>query len=91
MKLNEMPTADDLAYVETAKTVTLAQAESLAIRYCAYMRAADAEQSRERDMDIVVWGGMLLEMHREIGSTLVDEESTETIIGYAKRRLEDEA
>ena len=75
----------------TDRTVTLAQAESLAIRYLAYMHAANAEQTRDRDLEIAVWGPRLLEMQREIGSTLVDEESTETIIGYAKRRLEDEA
>ena len=75
----------------TDRTVTLTQAESLAIRYCAYMIAARDEGRRDRDLEIAVWGPRLLEMQREIGSTLVDEESTETIIGYAKRRLEDEA
>lgn len=71
----------------TDRTVTLAQAESLAIRYCAYMRAADAE----KDLDIVVWGEMLLEVQREIGSTLMDEAATERTIEYAKRRLQDAA
>ena len=75
----------------TDRTVTLAQAERLAIRYCAYMIAAMDEGRRDRDLEIAVWGPRLLEMQREIGSTLVDEESTETIIEYAKRRLEDEA
>lgn len=75
----------------TDRTVTLAQAERLAIRYLAYMNAANAEQTRDGDLKIALWGPRLLEMQREIGSTLVDEESTETIIECAKRRLEDEA
>lgn len=58
------------------------QAESLATRYGAF-RATDMSNYR----DISLWGGMLLEIQRETGVEMYENEWLEKVIAYSDNAL----
>lgn len=65
-------------------TITCDAARRLAIRYAAFGQACDIGN----DIDMIVWGDMLLEVQEETGIELFDPENTRLIVSLARRRRE---
>lgn len=61
--------------------ITVEQATSLATRYGAF-RATDMSNYRE----ISLWGGLLLEIQRETGVEMYDNDWLEKVIEYSDSR-----
>ena len=64
------------------RTVSLAAAKSLAVRYDAYNSACNAGD----DNGIIVWGSALIESLDETGIVLGSRDVIQSLISYAKAR-----
>lgn len=70
------------------KTITLAAAESLAVRYCGWVEAAQRSELDDTS-GIIVWGGLLLDALEATGSTVADPDTVRLTVRLAKEREAD--